>query len=102
MNNDDDLPTRLAARWCPADIHTRGLDPRNLTTPPTHCQCDRLAAAVTEALEEERKAIVTYLRATLAANHPHLSDAYEHAAKNIESGAATMGGQTLEHDAPHS
>ena len=49
--------TALARKWCPANIHSRGLDPRNLMTPPAHCQCDRLVAAVHEALEEQLQAL---------------------------------------------
>ena len=56
------------------------------------CQgCKIILGAVREALEDERRLVLSYLRETLAKNHPHLSDAYEHAAKNLEAKAHTIG-----------
>ena len=53
---------------------------------PGSQEIDRLEAKVAaqqSGASDERQAIVRYLTETLAGNHPHLADAYGHAAHNI-------------------
>lgn len=73
-----DLVARLARKWC---AYCKGEGYLQPNKPHYH---GAVAAAIREALEIERKRAVAYLD-VLAANHPHLQEAYHHAKLNLEA-----------------
>ena len=97
-----DIALRLEATLRDRDLARQQVEAAQLdwSCPLCHCcgekrhdegdPCVSCATAVEAATLEERQRIVVYLRGTLGNNHPNLADAYEHAAKNIEAGAAAI------------